>query len=252
MPSTKRPSRSCRSAKHPPARSAFSTILDLVHELLELPNPVHSRETSLSSLNTPLTASCHSSRLICNGTFQCRSINEPANPQDRSSGRSGQGSRSSSYCLVVVVVSLFAVLGRCVVQRSTRRRLVFVFRSRVASPRGSRSPARPVRPLLSASVISRIAPGGCLVVVKNKSEFFALLRERTRFFFISAFWSQILYPWGALSINETRKTAHFKNGRIGSTIIPDAPPFSPLSAFPAVRSGRTHALRNTRASVFRH
>jgi len=63
-------------------------------------------------------------------------------------GQVGQGSRSSD-CLVVVVVSLFAVLGRCVVQRSTGRRLVFVIRSRVASPRGSRSPARPVRSLLS-------------------------------------------------------------------------------------------------------
>ena len=144
MPSTKRPSRSCRSAKHP-ARSAPSSTSG--HELLELPSPVHSRETSLSSLTTSLTASCHSPRLICNGTFQCRSINEPANPRGRSSDRSGHGSRSSD-CLVVVVVSLFAVLGRCMVRRSTERRLFFVFQSRVASPRRFQSSARPVCSLL--------------------------------------------------------------------------------------------------------
>ena len=47
----------------------------------------------------------------CTGTFQCHSNNEHAIPRDRSSDKLGRGSRSSG-CLAVVVVLLFAHLGR--------------------------------------------------------------------------------------------------------------------------------------------
>ena len=93
---------------------------------------------------TSLIINCVSERPNCTGTFQCRSMNEHATPRSLSSEESGRGSRRSG-CLVVVVVSLFALLGRCVVRRSTGRRLFFVFRSRVTSPRASRSSARSVR-----------------------------------------------------------------------------------------------------------
>ena len=72
--------------------------------------------------------------------FSAARSTSPPNPRSRLSDELGRGSRSSG-CHVVVVVSLFALLGRCVVQRSTERRLFFVFQSRVASPRTSRSPA---------------------------------------------------------------------------------------------------------------
>ena len=50
-----------------------------------------SYETSLPSLATSLIINCISARLNCNGTFQCRSINESANPRSRSSEESGRG-----------------------------------------------------------------------------------------------------------------------------------------------------------------
>ena len=120
---------------------SLSIIIDLGRELLGLLGPEHSYETSLPSLTTSLIINCISARLNCTGTSQCRSINEPANPRSRSSDESGRGSRDSG-CLVVVVVSWFVLLGCCcVVQRSTGRRLFFVFQSRVTSPRASRSSA---------------------------------------------------------------------------------------------------------------
>ena len=103
------------------APCSLSICLDLDHELLALLSSEHSREASLSCLTTPLAANSDSSRPYCNGTFQCRSNNKRANSRYRSSDGSGRGSRSSG-CLVVVVVSLFALLGRCVAQRSTGRR----------------------------------------------------------------------------------------------------------------------------------
>ena len=88
---------------------SLSIDLDLDHEQLALLSSGHSREASLSCLTTSLAAnSDSSSRPYCNGTFQCRSNNERANSRDRSSDGSGRGSRSSG-CLVVVVVSLFAL-----------------------------------------------------------------------------------------------------------------------------------------------
>ena len=73
------------------ASNSLSIILDLGLDLLGLLSPLHSREASLCSLTTSLTASCNSPRLNCNGTFQCHSINEPATPRSRSSDRSGGG-----------------------------------------------------------------------------------------------------------------------------------------------------------------
>ena len=156
---------------------SLSIIIDLGRELLGLLGPEHSYETSLPSLTTSLIINCISARLNCNGTFQCRSINESANPRSRSSEESGRGSRSSG-CLVVVVVSWFVLLGRCVVQRGTGRR--FFFRVSVASHLPARvaivglvcamaSVALPVSDRRnSTSVISRLARGGCWVVMKKK------------------------------------------------------------------------------------
>ena len=70
---------------------SLSIIIDLGRELLGLLGPVHSYETSLPSLTTSLIINCISARLNCNGTFQCRSINESANPRSRSSDESGRG-----------------------------------------------------------------------------------------------------------------------------------------------------------------
>ena len=103
------------------APCSLSIGLDLDHELLALLSSEHSREASLSCLTTSLAANSDSSRPYCNGTFQCRSNNERANSRYRSSDGSGRGSRSSG-CLVVVAVSLFVLLGRCVAQISTGRR----------------------------------------------------------------------------------------------------------------------------------
>ena len=115
---------------------SLSIIIDLGLELLGLLSPVHSYETSLPSLTTSLIINCISARLNCNGTFQCRSINERANPRSRSSDESRRGSRSSG-CLVVVLVSWFVLLGRCVVRRSTGRQLFSCF-SRESPPRARR------------------------------------------------------------------------------------------------------------------
>ena len=126
------------------APCSLSIGLDLDHELLELLSPEHSHGTSLSSLTAPPVANCRSSRPNYTGTFQCHSTSERANVRDRSSEGSDRGSRSSG-CLVMVVVLLFALLGRCVAQRSTGRRGFWGFRSRCASPRAPRWSARPVR-----------------------------------------------------------------------------------------------------------
>ena len=144
-----RPSRSCCSAKHPD-RSASTSASPTDHWSFSAPYS----HTQLRYLPSPLTTSliinCVSEQPNCTGTFQCRSMNEHATPRSLSSEEPGRGARSSG-CLVVVVVvvSLFALL---TVSRSLRRceeapgrRLFFVFRSRVTSPRASRSPARSVR-----------------------------------------------------------------------------------------------------------
>ena len=103
------------------ASGSLSIDLNLDHEPRELLSSARSHETSLSSLTAAPVTNCHSSRPNCTGTFQCRSMNEHAAPRSLSSEESERGSRSSG-CLVVVVVSLFVLLGRCVALRSTRRR----------------------------------------------------------------------------------------------------------------------------------
>ena len=120
------------------ASSSLSTDLDLDHELLELLSSGHSHGTSLSSPTAAPVTNCHSSRPNYTGTFQCHSTSERVNFRDRSSGGSDRGSRSSGCLLAMVVVLLFALLGRCVAQRSTGRRGFGGFRSRCASPRAPR------------------------------------------------------------------------------------------------------------------
>ena len=119
---------------------SLSIIVDLGRELLGLLGPVHSYETSLPSLTTSLII-----KLYFRTTELQWHFSVPLDQRERQSpksvvGRVGAGSRSSG-CLVVVVVSWFVLLGRCVVQRGTGRRLFFVFQSRVTSPRASRSSA---------------------------------------------------------------------------------------------------------------
>ena len=104
------------------APSSLSIDLSLSHGPLELlSSMVQSHATSLPALTTPLIINCVSGRPNCTGTFQCRSMNEHATPRSLYSEESERGSRSSG-CRVVVVVSLFVLLGRCVALRSTRRR----------------------------------------------------------------------------------------------------------------------------------
>jgi len=138
-----RPSRKRRSAKHP-ARSASTSTSITSHGSFSAPHVRMKHETSLSSLTAAPVTNCHSSRPNYTGTFQCHSTSERVNFRDRSSDGSDRGSRSSE-CLVMVVVLLFALLGRCVAQRSTGRRGFWGFGSRCASPRASRWSARPVR-----------------------------------------------------------------------------------------------------------
>ena len=126
------------------APGSLSIDLNLDHEPRELLSSARSHETSLSSLTAAPVTNCHSSRPNYTGTLQCHSTSERVNFRDRSSDGSDRGSRSSG-CLVMVVVLLFALLGRCVAQRSTGRRGFGGFRSRCASPRALRWSARPVR-----------------------------------------------------------------------------------------------------------
>ena len=120
-PSTARPSQGCLSVKHHarPAPSSTSATKDRSFSALYIRTKL--RSCGLFSFTTPLTVKCISRRPNCTGTFQCRSNNEHVIPRDRSLGESGRGSRSSG-CLAAVVVLLFALLGRWVVRRSTRRR----------------------------------------------------------------------------------------------------------------------------------
>ena len=159
------------------APCSSSIILDLGYEQ-EWSFPASYIRTKLRSCPSPRLSRI-SRRPNCTGTFQCRSNNEHAIPRDRSSDESGRGSRSSgSGCLaVVVVVLLFALLGRWVVRRSTGRRWFSVFRSRVTSPRTFTSPLRSARRVLLRcwpSVIPRLAPGVCSVI--------SGIRERNRGF----------------------------------------------------------------------
>ena len=130
------------------APGSLSIDLNLDHEPRGLLSSARSHETSLSSLTAAPVANCHSSRPRPNytGTFQCHSTSERVYFRDQSSDGSDRGSRSSGCLVMFVVVLLFALLGRCVAQRSTGRRGFGGFRSRCASPRASRWSARPHDP----------------------------------------------------------------------------------------------------------
>ena len=81
-----RPSRSCRSAKHP-ARSASTLTSIASHGSFSAPH-VRMKLRSLPSPRlSPWTA--NPGRLNCNGPFQRRSINEAPNPRGRPSDGSG-------------------------------------------------------------------------------------------------------------------------------------------------------------------
>ena len=136
-PSTKRPSWSCRFVKHP-ARSASASTSTTYYWSFSAPY-IHTQLRSLAHHVSDCELPIPHDRTAM-ALFSAARSTSPPNPRSRLSGELGRGSRSSG-CHVVVVVSLFALLGRCVVQRSTERRLFFVFQSRVTSPRASRSPA---------------------------------------------------------------------------------------------------------------
>ena len=103
------------------APGSLSIDLNLDHEPRGLLSSARSHETSLPSLPTSLTVNCE----LLTTDLQWR-FSAPVDQRSPQSPRStarwvGRGSRSSR-CLVVVVVSLFVLLGRCVAQRSTGRR----------------------------------------------------------------------------------------------------------------------------------
>lgn len=159
---------------------SLSIIIDLGRELLGLLGPVHSYETSLPSLTTSLIINCISARLNCNGTFQCRSINEP--PQSPKSVvrrvRTGfaQLGVSRRGCGFVVCASRS-------LRGAKKHRTAALFCVSVASHLPARvaivglicamaSAALPASDRRnSTSVISRLARGGCWVVIKKKVRF---------------------------------------------------------------------------------
>ena len=135
--------------------------------------------TSLPSLTTSLIINCISARLNCNGTFQCRSINESANPRRRSSDESGG--------VAQLGVSRrgrgFVVCASRSLRGAKRHRTAALFRVSVASHLPARvaivglicamaSAALPASDRRnSTSVISCLARGGCWVVIKKKVRF---------------------------------------------------------------------------------
>ena len=119
-PSPASPRRGCLSVKHParPASSSTSATKDW-----SFPAPyIRTKRRSQTSV---LHRVSHR-KLSFQTTELHRHFSVPLKQRARYSPRSivgqvGEGSRSLG-CLVVVVVSLFVLLGRCVAQRSTGRR----------------------------------------------------------------------------------------------------------------------------------
>ena len=103
------------------APGSLSTDLNLDHEPRELLSSARSHEISLPSLPTSLTVNCELLTTEVQWHFSAP-LNQRSPQSPRSTVRwAGRGSRSLR-CLVVVVVSLFVLLGRCVAQISTGRR----------------------------------------------------------------------------------------------------------------------------------
>ena len=156
---------------------SLSIIIDLGREILGLLSPVHRHETSLPSLTTPLILNCISARQNCNGTFQCRSINEPHQPPKSVVGRVRTGFAqlgvSRRGCGFVVCASRS-------LRGAKRHRTAALFRVSVAIHLPARvaivglicamaSAALPASDRRnSTSVISCLARGGCWVVIKKK------------------------------------------------------------------------------------
>ena len=159
---------------------SLSITIDLGRELLGLLGPVHSYETSLPSLTTSLIINCISARLNCNGTFQCRSINESANPRSRSSDELGRGRAArgvSSWlwfrglCFSVAAWCKEAPDGgsfSCFSRESPPPARVAIV-GLICAMASAALPASDRRN--STSVISCLARGGCWVVIKKKVRF---------------------------------------------------------------------------------
>ena len=126
------------------APGSLSIDLNLDHEPRERLSSARPHETSLPSLPTSLTVNCELRTTDLQWRFSAP-LDQRSPQSPRSTVRWVERGSRSSRCLVVVVVSLFVLLGRCVAQKSTRRRRFGVIRSRFASPRASRWSARPVR-----------------------------------------------------------------------------------------------------------
>ena len=179
---------------------SLSIIIDLGREILGLLSPVHGHETSLPSLTTPLILNCISARQNCNGTFQCRSINEPHQSPKSVVGRVRTG-------FAQLGVSRrgcgFVVCGSRSLRGAKKHRTAALFCVSVASHLPARIPivglicAMGSAGLRSpeflfghfASCAWRLLGGH-----QKKSEVFSLLRERVRFFLNSVFWNQLLHP----------------------------------------------------------
>ena len=101
----------CNQQCNAPARDQLTSAVLVPLELLSTVQP---HATSLPSLTRSLIMNCVSWRPNCNGTF---SAARPTSPQIPEADRR------------TVVVSLIALIGRWVVQRSTGRRLFFMFQS---------------------------------------------------------------------------------------------------------------------------
>ena len=151
---------------------------------------------SLTLRSAPLSNSC-------NGTFQCRSINESANPRSRPSDESGRGraARGVSSWLWFRGLCFSVAAAWC---KEAPDRGSFSCFSRESPPRARRG-RRPdlcdgfcrsagLRPpeFHFGHFVSRAwrLLGGH----QKKSEVFASLRKRVRSFLNSAFWNQILHP----------------------------------------------------------
>ena len=157
---------------------SLSITIDLGRELLWLLSPVYSYEASLPSLTTSLIINCISARLNCNGTFSAaRSTRAPIPEVDRRTRRGGvaQLGVSRRGCGFVVCASRS-------LRGAKRHRTAALFRVLVASHLPARvaivglicamaSAALPASARRnSTSVISRLARGGCWVVIQKQSE----------------------------------------------------------------------------------
>ena len=170
----------------------------------------------------------HSARQNCNGTFQCRSINEPPQSPKSVVGRIRAGFAqlgvSRRGCGFVVCASRS-------LRGAKKHRTAALFCVLVASHLPARTPivglicamgsvALPASDRRnSTSVISRLAPGGCWVVIKKKLRFFLCCASAFGSFLIPLFGTNFYTRETPDEQPNRAKQLTWKNGEIGSTSI---------------------------------